>query len=142
MTIVVATLVAGCGSDGAPAPSTDASIATAEPSAVDPCAERLHDLTGGLLLYYYQYGRLPESLAEVSAPGLGLPVAECPTSGVPYAYDAEGIRLPERTERLILYEGVQAHGPYRWAVSVGEPDGSGQLQTKVIPVPERVFLLR
>ncbi len=143
---VGATLVlTGCATDAAsdtPAGPSTASPERAEPSAVDPCADRFHDYIGGLLFYYYQFGVLPESLAEVNAPGLGLPPPVCPTSGVPYAYSVDGIRLPERNKRVVLYEGVQAHGSYRWGVSVDDPDGSGQLQMKVLPLPERVFLLR
>ena len=140
--LIVVLAIAGCGSSPDSAAPAGDTVATTEPSAVDPCAERMHDLIGGLLFHYYQYGRLPETLAEVNAPGLGLPPAVCPTSNVPYAYTPDGIRLPQRDERVILYEGAQAHGPYRWGVSASEPDAGGQLQMKVLPLPESVFLLR
>jgi hypothetical protein len=118
-----------------------------EPAAVrprslgkDPCAERLHDVCGHLLLYYASHKRLPPTLAELkSTPTMPLPPLVCPASGKPYVYDPAGVSIPGRPGRLVLYDPEPSHSGMRWAVMVGTPADATNVTTRVILLPESEF---
>jgi hypothetical protein len=111
----------------------------------DPCAMRLHDICGALLLYYFNHFELPESLADLAplSEDEPLPPMICPVTQVPYIYNLDGIYLPERNSWVILYDPAPAHSRMRWAVTVQQPpDETEMLVTKVIALPESFFVLR
>ena len=110
----------------------------------DACAERLHDLEGAFLLYDTRTGRLPDALADLPAlPGVDpTTLLNCPVSGQPYVYVPQGIQLPEKRQRLIVYDATPAHAGYRWAIRVDEPRPGAALVFRVVAVPESAFLLR
>ena len=148
--------IAGCTSETTPVTyaSTERPTVVTPPSSpvpespasnTDPCALRLHDLTGALLLYYFTYQRLPPSLDEANAaPGADAPVPlTCPASGLPYVYTVDGIQLPERHERVIVYDPMPAHyGGMRWAISLQDARDGAPMIAKVIALPESFFLFR
>jgi hypothetical protein len=108
----------------------------------DPCAMRLHEAAGALLLYYATHHDLPPNLdALEKAPG-----AEeagdftCPISHKPYIYDPKGVAAPNPSERLVLYDAEPSHDGRRWAIAVIPPQGEGPLIAKVIAVPESHFV--
>lgn len=146
--IAVASIAWGTGC----APKSPASAGTASgddsgkssPLNTDPCAGALHDLSGALLLYYFHYQRLPDSLDELRRlPGVDQPlVLACPKSGVSYIYDPTGIYWPERAMRVIVYDPDNAHGSFRWAITVQEPQPGQPLVTRVVALPESFFLVR
>jgi hypothetical protein len=110
----------------------------------DPCAGRLHQICGPLLLYYATNRRLPDSLDELfQVPGFQLQNDEftCPVTRLPYIYDPRGIPAPASAGgRIILADATPAHSHLRWAVSIIEPkEPGGALITKVIAVPESYF---
>ena len=109
--------------------------------SIDPCADRLHDLAGHLLLYYSAHGRLPPTLDDLPAaadPGRPLsPV--CPASGEPYVYRPDGLEVEGQPGRLVLYDAVPAHSGMGWAVALIEPTGDGPLDTRVILLPGQVI---
>ena len=113
-------------------------------SNTDPCAMRLHDLCGALLMYYFTNGRLPERLEDLAAlPGDTEALNfTCPVSGKPYAYSYEGIRIPEQKTRVIIYDPTPAHLGMRWAVIIEEPERDKALITDVRALPESFFMLR
>ena len=85
---------AGCA--GAPKDDAkDAALTTTEKAAsanTDPCAMRLHDVCGPLLLYYATNRALPaklEQLSEVSG-FESVKNFTCPASGKPYVYNPAG----------------------------------------------------
>ena len=62
--------------------------------ATDPCALRLHDLSGLLLMYYAVNKHLPDRIDELATfADDTLPFkAECPESGRPYVYAPQGLQ--------------------------------------------------
>jgi hypothetical protein len=143
-------LALGCANNGSarsarnkPTPSPAPAPAGQPPiSNTDPCAMRLHDICGGLLLYYLQNQDLPASLTELSKfPGVdeGLEFV-CPESKKPYVYIPQGIFLPEKNAYIVLYDPEPVHAGYRWAVQVQAPEPGKPLVTRVIAQPERFFV--
>jgi len=122
----LAGLAAGCGPAAPAGPAPGARI--------DPCAERLHDVCGGLLLYYAARGRLPGDLAELRAfdPG-ALPPLVCPASGEPYVYRAAVSPLRGRAE-VLVFDAVPCHEGRRWAVVVSLTEAD-QLTARVVLLP-------
>jgi hypothetical protein len=145
--LIVALLIGGCASktktSTPPDPSHD-KAPTAPISNTDACATRMQDMCGGLLLYYQLKNRLPESLDEIkNFPGEeGVPSFNCPVSKQPYVYMPNGIFLPEKNARVIVYDAAPSHSNMRWAISIDEPQPGQPLVTKVIALPETFFLLR
>ena len=133
---------AGCGG----APKTAQADPTTTPARsssanTDPCAMRLHDVCGPLLLYYASNRALPAKLEQLSAvPGFDhVKDFTCPASGKPYVYNPPGIPAPDRAMRLIIYDAVPAHGGTRWAIAIPINPGEGPLVAKVVAVPESRF---
>lgn len=120
---------------------SQASPSDAPITNTDPCATRLHDLCGPLLLYYATHRQLPPQLEELrSVSGLESAVElVCPVSGRPYLYNPQGILLPEQQARVVIYDPLPSHSGMRWGISIIEPSGPGPLITKVIALPESVF---
>ncbi|HEX8339929.1 MAG TPA: hypothetical protein VF624_03375 [Tepidisphaeraceae bacterium] len=126
------------------APRPRDTLPTAPISNTDACATRMQDMCGGLLLYYNVHRRLPASLDEMkSFPG-GADVGDyaCPVSRQPYVYVPNGIYLPEKNTRIVIYDAAPTHSNMRWAISIDEPQEDKPLVTKVIALPETFFLLR
>ena len=142
----IATLLAGgCVSKGRNPPQEPNLAKQAPITNTDPCAMRLHDICGALLLYYFNHFELPETLEELQpiSEDEPLPPMICPVTQVPYIYNPSGIHLPERNTWIILYDPAPAHSRMRWAVTVQQPpDETEMLVTKVIALPESFFVLR
>ena len=104
---------------------------------------RLHDLSGGLLLFQFLNGRLPTSLDELSAfeQGPALPPAVCPVSQEPYVYRRDRVYLQDRETYVVLHDALPSHAGMRWAVSYEAPLAGEAPVTKVLPLPESFFLL-
>jgi hypothetical protein len=105
---------------------------------------RLHDLSGALLGHYARFYEFPADLAELQSDTalLEAPPAVCPVSEKPYVYNPDGIFLPERNSRVLVYDPAPSHSQMRWAITVEEPADGGLPITKVIALPESFFLLR
>ncbi len=106
----------------------------------DPCAERLHDLCGHLLLHYSTHGKLPPTLAELRpTAGLPLPPLACPASEKPYVYNPTGLAIANQPGRLVVYDPEPSHSGMRWGILVAQtPDGSN-ITARVILVAEAEF---
>jgi hypothetical protein len=107
--------------------------------ASDPCAERLHNLSGLLLEYYVLHKGLPETLEELrKVAGPGAPLSfECPTSGQPYLYEPRGEPAPGRAGAVVIRDPLPVHLGMRWAVVILKPDRTQPLNTRVIALPEK-----
>ncbi len=107
---------------------------------------RLHDICGGLLLYYAMRHELPEHLSDLptlptTQPGeTVLPELTCPVSGLPYIYDPVGLRVTDPSVRYIVYDPTPAHAGMRWAIAAYEPQTPGDpLIMKVLARPDGAF---
>jgi len=127
--LLAAAIAAGC-QVAAPSPrrpSTD----------LDPCAERLHDACGRLLLYSRTNGRLPETLDDLARPDSGaIAPLVCPASGKPYVYSKDGLRVPGRAGLLVLYDAQPVHSGMRWAILVEGSDKGKPLAGRVVLLPD------
>ena len=128
--LALAALAGGCQGPVVPAPQVD------RPGVrTSPCADRLHDICGELLLYYAAHGALPPTLDEL-CPAAGPEAASrvCPASGKPYVYDPAGLTAPGRAGRLVLYDPDPSHAGMRWGAFL---DAGGPAKTPAM----RVILL-
>jgi len=124
-----ATIAAGCQASGASAHRPSAKI--------DPCAERLHDISGRLLLYYRVNGKLPVALADMRGLDSGaLPPLVCPLSDKPYIYRKDGLRVPGRPGLLVLYDAEPVHSGMRWGISVETASEGQPLTGRVVLLPD------
>ncbi len=129
--IGLAALAAGC---------RTAAPAVRRPSVeADACAERLHDLSGRLLLHYSLHRRLPETLEALAAldPEQPVPLV-CPVSGEPYVYRPKGLQVPGHPGRLVLYDAVACHSAMRWGVFVDDAGDARRLTARVILIPDEL----
>jgi len=138
--VLLIAAMAGCaGPKGdKPKPATQPAGPTA---ADDACAQRLHDLSGGLLLYYVQHQSLPMKLSQIALPGGAAAATEaliCPASNQPYVYNSQGLAAPDHKSRMIVYDSMPSHGGRRWAITINLSEGP-QPQTAVLAVPENYF---
>lgn len=107
-------------------------------AVVDPCAGRLHDLSGRLLFYYSLHGALPAALEDLaSADPTPLPPLVCPVSGKPYVYNRDGLPVRGRPGRAVLYDAAPTHSGMRWAALADPPIEGRALTTCVLLLPER-----
>jgi hypothetical protein len=128
---------------GGPAlPAEDVARPGGKPNELtDPCATRLHDLSGLLLLYYATNKRLPETLDELSSlTDFDMEFrTDCPVSGRPYVYAPAATPPPGSDQFLVLYDSVPAHRGLRWGVFILPPRDQQLPATKVILMTETVF---
>ena len=106
-------------------------------SATDPCASNLQEASG-LLLQYYSLNRcLPPKLEDLKPfADIDTPLSlNCPTSNRPYVYNPQGLTIPDKPGRIVMYDAEPSHSGLRLAVVVIEPGGA-QLQTRVIAITE------
>jgi hypothetical protein len=123
-------------------PPPAASQPAAKPRAVkpsvlmDPCADRLGDICGQLLLYARARHDLPESLASLAElTGRPMP-ATCPLSGRPYIYSRDGLPMPNTPRRVLVYDALPCHTGMRWTITA-DPAGPGKpLVARVQLVPD------
>jgi hypothetical protein len=128
--VLLATVAGGC--------QTPATARSKPGAEIDPCAERLHDLCGHLLLYASLHGQLPERLADLKRVSTDpLPVPTCPVSGMPYVYNPEGLAVPGRPGRLVLYDAAPSHCGMRWGILADAAAEGQPLTARVILLPER-----
>ena len=130
---VVATLAGGCHG-----PDTSASLLLRPSVRIDdPCAERLHDICGQLLQYHGIYRKLPAALADLQhLEATKPPPLVCPVSGQPYIYNPEGLQIPDRPGRLVLYDPMPSHSGMRWGVFVSDPASGKAVTTRVVLLSE------
>ena len=152
--------VAGCAAPAAqtttapkPVASTQVSSAQASPPSAtpapaptqnrntDPCATRLHDLCGPLLLYFATHQALPAKVEQLkSLPGIDVPDLVCPVSGKPYVYNRVGVPGREKGTQVILYDPADAGHGVRWGIAVKEPTPDQPLVAKVVALPDAAIL--
>ena len=111
-------------------------------SNTDPCATRLHEAAGAMLLYFATHQDLPPTLEQLKkAPGIeGAGDMTCPVSHKPYVYNPAGIPTGEEGVVIVLFDPEPSHSGMRWAVTAAPPKGTAPMVAKVVAVPEARFL--
>ncbi len=128
-------LIAGCSAPHTPAPEAQPDLRD-DLSNTDPCAMRLHDICGPLLLFDSTYEHLPPTLADLrKLPGFANLDLTCPVSHQPYLYAPNGIIVPGQSGRIIVYDPLASHADHRWAIVLLPPNRDGALWTKVVALP-------
>lgn len=115
--------------------------ASSEQPIVDPCAMRLHDIGGAILMYYALNRRMPMELKEaslLSQSGDALKLT-CPVSGRPYVYNPTGLQIPGTNKRVIVYDAAPVHDGHRNCLIMPMPRRNQGMSTDVKSVPEAVF---
>lgn len=108
---------------------------------LDPCAERLHDIAGTLLLCCAATGDLPPDTAAIKRTGgEACPPLECPISKEPYVYNPAGLTIPGQAGLLVLYDAKPSHNGKRWGLIVGQADRNKPLEVRVILLPEKTVV--
>jgi hypothetical protein len=127
--VALATIAVGC---QAAAPTTrKTGVET------DPCAERLHEISGRLLLYYSVSGKMPAVLPDMKGvDSEPLPPLACPVSGKPYVYNPVGLAVKGRLGRLVIYDPAPSHNGKRWGILAAVGAGDQPLSSRVVLVPE------
>jgi hypothetical protein len=129
----------GCQSDsgqGRPIPSGHSTR-----SLDDPCATQLQNISGALLLYYAMHRSMPASLedlgplADVDAPLQFV----CPSSGLPYVYNPQGLVSAGRNKRIIVYDAKPVHDGARWCILMAPPGANSSISVEVLLVEESDF---
>jgi len=132
--LAVLTLVAGCQPPAPEPPSRRPSV------EIDPCAERLHDVCGQLLLHYSSHRTLPRTLQELKTAGRQPSVPlQCPVSREPYRYNPQGLQVEGQSGRLVLYDAQPCHAGMRWGIFVSPPASGALLITRVILLPDEAI---
>jgi hypothetical protein len=110
-------------------------------TAIDPCADRLHELCGPLLMHYALHRRMPATLDDLRAVAGPDPTIafECPVSRRTYVYNADGLQSPAVNGRIVLFDPIPAHDGKRWAVVLEETKPGQPLIPRVITIPEFDF---
>jgi hypothetical protein len=131
-------LAGGCAAPTKSSPATKPAAPAGDPTDTDPCATRMHEICGVLLLYGNAHGDLPATLdALKKAPGAA-DVGEfvCPASNLPYVYYPEGVPVEPEPSRIVLYDPTPAHNGKRFAIVIQPPAGGGPPIARVILIPE------
>jgi hypothetical protein len=127
--VLVALAAAGC---QMPAAAGRPSSAT-----IDLCADRLHELSGRLLLYYSLHQELPPTLEDLrGVDPAPMPPAVCPTSGRPYVYNRAGVKVPGRDGLAVIYDWTPVHAGMRWCILVEKAAPGEPLTARVLLVPD------
>lgn len=107
----------------------------------DPCAARLHDVAGALLLYYRVKQQMPAKLEDVRS---GVKFAEdleftCARNGAPFVYVPNGMAAAGKEQRIVAFDPTPIGRPrFRWCL-IATVSNSGALITDVVPLEEKVF---
>jgi hypothetical protein len=104
------------------------------PDVDDPCAERLHDIEGQLLLYYHLNHSLPPSLEDLNKLTSEKVQLTCPITGKLYIYVPEGIEILNGDRRVIVFDAVPCRPGVRHVI-IADPIRPGKSVNIQVPPP-------
>ena len=109
--------------------------------ANDPCATRLHDIAGALLVYYALNKELPKKLDDLRAMAdldqeLNF---KCPVSGLTYTYVPGGLGIVGRNKRIIVHDSFPSHDGRRWCIFMSPAKPGAAQSVEVLEVQEGIF---
>ena len=107
----------------------------------DPCAARLHAISGAMLEYYALHNRLPKALQDLqSLADLDQPLQfTCTESGQPYVYIPTGLQSQDDTRRIILHDPVPDRSGLRWVIMMQKPRGRQPAAMWVVSLTDPLF---
>jgi hypothetical protein len=108
---------------------------------MEPCAARLQDVEGAMLMYWAVNRHLPEKLDELKEfADVGTELNfTCPASGLPYVYAPGGLQSAGRPKRIIMHDATPAHDGKRWCILMA-PIKPGQAPyMEVLQMPDALF---
>lgn len=107
----------------------------------DPCAARLHAISGAMLEYYALHGRLPIRIEDLNAlSDLEEPLSfSCPASGKPFVYVPSGLTSLEDPKPIVLFDPAVDRAGLRWVIRLRRPTPQEAGATFVEHLPETVF---
>src|SRR6266496_3760811 len=107
----------------------------------DPCAARLHAISGAMLEYYALHNRLPVALVELeSLADLDQPLNfVCPDSGQPYVYVPAGLQAPDDAKRIVLHDPTPNRLGLRWVILMQKPRGRQPAAMWVVSLTDPLF---
>jgi hypothetical protein len=108
----------------------------------DPCALRLHDIAGAILMYYALNREMPTHLEDLRAmqdvdQQLNF---TCPVSNQPYVYVPQGMTSPGRTKMILVHDPTPSHNGTRWCILAASGKPGEPISLEVLPITEPVFL--
>lgn len=127
-------LLAGC--EMPPTATTRPAVANAP---ADPCAERMHDLCGALLLYYMAHHDLPPALEDLAEVDQSIALS-CPATRRPYEYVREGLNVRGETAKLILFEPIPCHAGLRCGILCQPSQPGKPLVLRVARLQDRTIV--
>ncbi len=115
--------VTGCATSQSGSANADGRSPRGEPSiAIDSVADRLHDISGSILLFYNAYHRLPESLNELClVTGLSPRQVNDPATDKPFTYRPQGLGQFPGGGVIVLAaapQGTENDAGNRWCVVI------------------------
>jgi hypothetical protein len=108
----------------------------------DPCATRLHEISGAMLTYHAINGRLPADLDQLKSVQGPLDSAlnfTCPATGQPYVYIPAGLRSPDDPRQIVLHDPSPDPTGQRWVILIHPPRARQAAATWVMRLPETAF---
>jgi hypothetical protein len=109
--------------------------------AVEPCAARLQDISGALLLFFQEHNRLPDTLDELRPMNaFGAPLQfVCPTNGQPYVYATAPVQGDPGARWILMYDATPLHDGHRWVILGRPPQGRQPVSMWVVSLDEKTF---
>jgi len=122
----------------------DTSVQTMSPETAvrsAPCAARLQNIGGTLLLYYATHQQMPTRLDDLK------PLADmdeplelsCPVSKKAYLYSPTGLAAVGKDKRIVVYDPEPSHEGRRWCLFMIPAKPGQALAVEVLEVPEGLF---
>jgi hypothetical protein len=107
----------------------------------DPCAARLHAISGAMLEYYALHNRLPPALQNLaSLADLDEPLNfTCPETGRPYVYVPTGLQSPKDSRLIVVHDAETHRSGQRWVILLQKPKGRQAASLWVVPMGEGEF---
>jgi hypothetical protein len=108
----------------------------------DPCATRLHEISGAMLTYQAVRGRMPASLEDLqTVQGVteGPLQLTCPASGEAYVYVPDGLRSAEDARQIVVHDRSADASGFRWVILMQPPRGRQAAATWVMKLGEPAF---
>jgi hypothetical protein len=124
--------------------SLDTSVQTVSPETAvraAPCAARLQNIGGALLLYYATKKQMPQNLEELKPfADFDQPIElTCPVSNKPYLYAPNGLTAVGKEKRIVVYDAAPSHNGQRWCLFMVPAGPGNALAVEVRAVPEGLF---